>query len=236
MVTALALAVAVLATFAPAIRAARASTVAALADAARTPRRRAWLIALSRRLPVPLMIGLRLAARRPRRLVLATASTTITVALLVAVVAVHDRAHGHSNVPGGLINPIHAGVDQVLDVITVVLVLLAIVNAIFVAWTTAIDARHPLAVSRSLGATSEQVVAGLSMAQLLPAVPGALLGIPAGIGLLAVGHGGAVPVPSPLALMAVFVVAVVVVTAITAVPARIGARCAVAEILQAELA
>src|ERR1039457_5353413 len=43
LVAAVALAVAVAATFIPAIRAARTSTVRALADAARPPRRRAWL-------------------------------------------------------------------------------------------------------------------------------------------------------------------------------------------------
>ncbi len=50
------------------------------------------LIALSRRLPVPWLIGLRLAVRRPRRLALGAASTAITVALIVAVVDVHDRS------------------------------------------------------------------------------------------------------------------------------------------------
>jgi putative ABC transport system permease protein len=59
LVTAVALAVAIAATFVPAVRAARTSTVLALADSARAPRRTAWLIAVSARLPVPLLIGLR---------------------------------------------------------------------------------------------------------------------------------------------------------------------------------
>ena len=79
LVTAVALGVAVAATFVPAVRAARTSTVLALADSARAPRRTAWLIALSARLPVPLLLGLRVAARRPRRVVLATVSIAITV-------------------------------------------------------------------------------------------------------------------------------------------------------------
>ena len=33
---------------------------------------------------------------------------------------------------------------------------------IFVAWTTAIDSRRPLAIARSLGATHEQVTVGLA--------------------------------------------------------------------------
>ena len=66
-VVAVALVVALAATLVPAIRSARTSTVSALADTARPPRRRAFLIAVSARLPVPLLLGLRLAARRPRR-------------------------------------------------------------------------------------------------------------------------------------------------------------------------
>ena len=62
-VTAVALGVAVLATFVPAVRAARTSTIHALANAARPPRRTAWLIAVSARLPVPLLFGMRVAAR-----------------------------------------------------------------------------------------------------------------------------------------------------------------------------
>lgn len=60
LVAAVALGVAGAATLVPATRAARTSTVSALTDAARPPRRRALLIAISARLPVPL-----LAAGRP---------------------------------------------------------------------------------------------------------------------------------------------------------------------------
>jgi putative ABC transport system permease protein len=63
----LALIVALASTLVPAIRAARMSTVSALADAPRLPRRRESLIRLSRKLPVPALFGLRLVARRPRR-------------------------------------------------------------------------------------------------------------------------------------------------------------------------
>src|SRR5262249_12813034 len=62
-----AVAVAVGATLAPAIRGARTSTIRALTDPAHPPRRRPWLIALSARLPVPLLLGVRLVARRVRR-------------------------------------------------------------------------------------------------------------------------------------------------------------------------
>ena len=79
-----ALAVALASTFVPAIRAARMSTVSALADAPRLPRRREFLVRLSRKLPVPALFGLRLVARRPRRAILSAASIAVTVMGLVA--------------------------------------------------------------------------------------------------------------------------------------------------------
>jgi ABC-type lipoprotein release transport system permease subunit len=237
VVVAVALAVALAATFVPAIRAARTSTVAALADAPRIPRRRGWLIAVSRKLPVPLLLGLRLAARRPRRLVLSAASITITVAMIVAVLTMWRRDH-LSKVPGGLINPVHAGVSRVVLVVAVVLVVLAAVNVIFVAWATVLDARHPLAVARAIGATQEQVSAGVSVAQLLSALPGAVVGIPAGIGLVsAVSRGGSPNLlPAAWELAAVVLGTALMVAGLTAIPARTGARRPAAEILQSETA
>src|SRR5262249_1975359 len=79
LVTAVALGVTVVATTVPAVRAARSSTVNALADSPRPPRRTGWLIAISARLPVPLLLALRVAARRPRRVVLGVVSIAITV-------------------------------------------------------------------------------------------------------------------------------------------------------------
>jgi hypothetical protein len=63
----LALAVAILATLGPAVRAARTSTVHALADTAQVPRHRAAPTPTRLRLPAPLLLGLRLIARRPGR-------------------------------------------------------------------------------------------------------------------------------------------------------------------------
>jgi putative ABC transport system permease protein len=65
LVVIVALAVATASTLVPALRAARVSTVRLLAGAAGPPRRQAWLIRLSSGLPVPLLLGLRLVARRP---------------------------------------------------------------------------------------------------------------------------------------------------------------------------
>ena len=88
-----ALTVAVIGAFVPAVRASRISTVAALADSARSPRRASWLMALSARLPLPLLIGLRVAARRPRRAVLCTVSVAITVSGIIAALAAHAQLH-----------------------------------------------------------------------------------------------------------------------------------------------
>jgi putative ABC transport system permease protein len=230
IVTAVALAVAVAATLVPAIRAARTSTVLALADAARPPRRTGWLIAISTRLPVPLLLGLRVAGRRPRRLLLGVASIAITVSGLVAALAAHaDLADGSNSARADRLN-------EVLLAITITLVALAAVNAIFITWATALDAKRSSALTRALGATPQQVSAGLSAAQLLPALVGAILGIPGGLLLLAAVDPDSTPMPPLWQLLAVVPGTVLVVAALTAVPARISARRPVAEILQSEMA
>jgi putative ABC transport system permease protein len=135
-----------------------------------------------------------------------------------------------------LANPPADRLNAVILVITVVLVILAAVNVIFITWATALDARRSSALARALGATPAQVAAALSMAQLIPALPGAILGIPAGIALVvAVSHGRTLTIPSAWWLVAVVLGTLLVVTGLTAIPARIGARRPVAEILQSEL-
>jgi ABC-type lipoprotein release transport system permease subunit len=230
IVAAVALAVAVAATFVPAIRAARTSTVLALADSARPPRRTAWLIAISARLPVPLLLGLRVAGRRPRRVVLAVLSITITISGIVAALAAHaDIADGSNSVRADRLN-------HVLLAITITLVALAAVNAIFITWATALDAKRSSALARALGATPRQVSAALSAAQVLPALVGAIVGIPGGLALLAAVDPDSTTMPPLWQLLAVVPSAVIVVAGLTAVPARISARRPAGEILQSELA
>jgi putative ABC transport system permease protein len=228
LVTAVALVVAVIATTGPAIRAARTSTVRALADSARPPRRWAWLIAISARLPVPLLLGLRVAGRRPRRVVLGVVSIAITVSGIVAALAA--RAQLAASVGT---DELHAA-NRVLLVITIMLVALAAVNAIFITWATALDARHSLALARALGATPREVSAGLSAAQVLPAFTGAVLGIPGGIGLYMAVVPDEAPIPPLWWLLAVVAGTVLVVAVLTTIPARLGARRPVVPILQAE--
>jgi len=236
LVIGVALAVALAATLVPALRAARTSTVSALADAARRPRRRATLIKLSRRLPVPLLLGLRLVARRPRRAALGAASIAVTVTGLVAVLAFHTMA-GERRFGGGsgLSNPVAVRDEQMLLVLTVALVALAVLNAVFTAWAAALDARHSSALARALGATPQQVSGGLAAAQMLPALAGALLGIPLGIGLFRAANGsGQAIVPSASWLVTVVLATLVAVALLTSIPARITARRPSAEVLAAE--
>ena len=234
VVTAVALGVAAVATFVPAVRAARTSTVQALADAARPPRRTPWLIAISARLPVPLLLGLRVAARRPRRAVLSAASIFVAVTGIVAVLAARAQFGHDAELVGGT-DPTTDRFNQVMLVLTVSLVALATVNAVAVTWATALDARHSSALARALGATPQQVSTGLSAAQVLPALVGAALGIPGGLALFAALGGGGDGVSTPLwQLLAVVPVTVLVVMVLTTIPARLFARRPVAEILQSE--
>ena len=235
LVVAVAVAVALAATLVPAIRAARTSTVSALAGAARQPRRRPRLIAVSRRLPVPLLLGLRLVARRPRRAALSAASIAVTVTGLVAVLAFHATAgQKRYGGAGGLGNPVASRDEQILLVLTVVLLALSVLNAIVATWTTVLDARYSSALARALGATPRQVSAGLATAQLLPALPGVILGIPLGIGLFAAANGaGIVTIPPAWWLLAAVLGTLLAVAGLTAVPARAGARRPVAEIFKA---
>jgi ABC-type lipoprotein release transport system permease subunit len=237
LAVAVALVVAAVATFVPALRASRTSTVLALADSPRPPRRTAWLIKVSARLPIPLMLGLRLAARRPRRTALGVLSIAITVTGIVAVLAAHAEL-GAQQVVGssGLADPRADRLNQVLLVITVMLVSLAAVNALFITWATVLDTRHASALERALGATPQEVSAGLSVAQMLPALAGTILGIPGGILLFdAVSPSKSANLPV-LWMLAVLVGTPLVIAALTAIPARLGGRRPVAEILQAELA
>jgi putative ABC transport system permease protein len=237
---AVALAVGLASTLVPAIRAARMSTVRALADAPRLPRRRESLMRLSKRLPLPALLGLRLVARRPRRAVLSAASIAITVMGLVAALSIHaavDHKLAHFASSGGLVNPDIPRAEQVLTVITVSLVALAVLTAIFTAFATVLDARRASAVTLALGATPSQVRAGLAMTQVIPALPGAILGLPLGLGLFKVVARQGLDGPPPvLWLVAAVLGTVLVVAALTSIPARFGLRKPVAEMLQSVIA
>jgi len=138
LVVAVALVVAAVATFMPALRAARVSTVQSLAEAPRPPRRVGWLIFLSARLPMPLLLALRLAARRPRRAVPAAASVAVTVSGIYVLLILNRFLSGD-----GPYDAAHVRVlRHVLLLWTVVLLALAAVNTIVITWATVLDNRH----------------------------------------------------------------------------------------------
>jgi putative ABC transport system permease protein len=222
------------------VRAARTSTVHALADAARPPHRAGWLIAVSARLPVPLLLALRVAARRPRRIVLGVASIAITVSgIFVALVL---KAELTTQRLDGRLHDAQADLlTQVLLVVVVILLSLAAVNAIFITWATVLDNRHSSALARALGATPREVSTSLAAAQLLPALAGAVLGaFPGGFALfravnaIAGGDSDRAMLPPLWQLLALIAGTVLVVALLTAVPARLGGRRPVTETLLAE--
>jgi ABC-type antimicrobial peptide transport system permease subunit len=237
LVTAVALGVAVVATVVPAVRAARSSTVNALADSPRPPRRIGWLIAISARLPVPLLLASRVAARRPRRVVLGVVSIAITVSGIYVLLVLNAFL---------TTRPLAAGYDDaqvevlrhVLLVWTAILLALAAVNAIVITWATVLDNRHSSALARALGATPREVSAALAATQVLPALAGAILGVfPCGFALFAAinaitgGDSDRATLPSLWQLLALVLATVLVVATLTAIPARLGGRRPVTETL-----
>jgi ABC-type lipoprotein release transport system permease subunit len=237
LTVALALAVALASTLVPAVKAARSSTVSALADTPRPPRRRAALIALSARLPVPLLLGVRMAAGRLRRAVLSAASIAVTSAGIVAVLTFRATVdHDLGPAAGQIGDPVVTRDTQMLVVITIALVALAVLNAVCAAWATVLDFRRTAALARALGASPQQVTAGVAWAQVLPAVPGTLVGIPLGIGLFKAADHGMMTIPPVWWLAAAVILTLAVVAVLASIPALLGTRRSSAEVLQAETA
>jgi putative ABC transport system permease protein len=235
LVVAVALLVAVAATVAPTIRGARISTVGALAGATRPPKRRPIVTRLSARMPVALLLGLRLAARRSRRALLSVASVAVTVTGVVAILMVHAKYRASPGAASQLANPMNDRVGQVMTVLTVALIVLSAVNALLITWATVLDARRSSALTRALGATPGQVSAGLAVAQMLPALAGALAGVPAGLLLYAaIKHGATMTYPPAWWLASVVIATPLVVGALTVLPSRVAARSGVAPVLQSE--
>jgi putative ABC transport system permease protein len=234
-VTIVAILVAACATIVPAIRGARTSTIRALNDAARPPRRRPWLIAISARLPVPLLLAVRLVARRIRRSLLTAASMTIAVTMVVAALTLqhNDELRDRAAVVGT--TTVAGRVTHLVFLLSAILIVLAALNAIFTTWATVIDAQRPTALAKALGATPGQITAGLTTSQLMPGLLAACAGIPFGLALYQLA-GGHVSEASPpvLWLLAVIPGTLIVVAGLTAIPARIGAQRPVAEVLRSE--
>lgn len=232
----LAVLAAVLTTLAPTLRAIRTSTVRALADSPRPPRRTA-LTALSLRLPVPVLLGMRLTARRPVRTLLHAAGITVTTSAAVALLTFDARrAPGLNLGSATLPDPDDGQGLHLLMAVTAALMLLAAVNVIVIAWTTALETRRAQAIARTLGATPGQVTFGLALGQVLPALPATLAGIPLGLGMYAINAVGPVTLPPAWVILTAAAGIVLAVAALTAIPAQIAARRPVATVLSSEIA
>ena len=195
------------------------------------------LIALSTRLPVPLLVGLRLAARRPRRSLLTMASAALTTTMAVAVLAFHSTAAQSHMSRHGIANPIVQRDSEALFVATVVLIVLAVVNAVFTGWVTAVDARHASALTQALGATPRQLLEAQAAAQGMAALPGVIAGIPLGILLFsAASHAHHIDLPSAGLLVLAALGILAAVAALAVVPARAVARGSISGVLQSETA
>ena len=234
--TALALAAALLTTLPPTVRALRTATVAALTSTAQYSRHRPWLTSLSSLLPTPLLLGLRLTARRPGRAVLHSCSTAVTLTGLTALLTFYAQPVRGYGIASSLPNGRDVVDRRLLLAVTVLLVVLALVNTIAMTWMTAMEARTSLAITRALGATPGQVSAGLSFAQLLPAVPGAVAGVYVGVVLFAFTSRGPMSMPPRWWLVAAVLATLLATAALTALPARLAARRSVAHTLSAEAA
>ncbi|GHJ35141.1 FtsX-like permease family protein [Streptomyces sp. TS71-3] len=234
-VAVLALGVTALTVLAPTLRAARTATVPALADTPRPPQLRTGLTALPVRIPTSLLLGLRLTARRPGHAVLHAAGIAVTTIMITALLSFSVQPRRGYDLGGTTLRNLRDDQDWHLYLaVACAFAVLATVNIIVITWTTASEARYSLAIARTLGATPGQVTTGLSLAQLLPALPGAFAGIPLGLGLLWLFTPGEMTVPSASWLCAGALGAVLAVAVLTAVPARTAARLPVARILNSE--
>ena len=246
MVAAVACAVVLLGTIRPALRGIRQSTLRSLAAGPRPPRRPGRLARLAANLGVPLpgVLGLRSAWRRPGRLLTNAAGLLLGVAMIVVALALRDSLGLLSLKPS---EPGHAAsdaavailYDQVRAVILAtagLLLVLATINAIIVATFAARDAAGNHAVLRAVGATPRQTVTALVVSQLGACAIAVVVGIPLGLGLWSLMEGGDLPQVSvsTRALVLLAAAVPVVFAAIVSVPARLLARRPVAPLLTYE--
>ncbi|MGW0982632.1 FtsX-like permease family protein [Streptomyces xiamenensis] len=232
--TALALLVTSIATLGPVLRTVRSSTADTLADPAHLTAHRPRLTAVTAHLPTPLLIGLRLIARRPGRAVLSAVGPAATMVMVTAVLTFQVSLAAETAQGTSTVQEIRDAVTgQVMLGVTVALGALCVLNTVFVSWSAAVQARRALAVTRTLGATPGQVVAALCVAQLLPAVVATAVGIPIGIGLFAV-FSPVVVLPPGSWLAAAAPAVLLAVAALTALPAWLHTRSPAGRVLNAE--
>jgi putative ABC transport system permease protein len=130
---------------------------------------------------------------------------------------------------------IYESANHVLIVVSIALVCLAVICTTFTTWATVVDTRVAAALARALGATPGQLSAGTTAAQLIPALAAACLGVPLGLLLYQMVGGNLNTATPPIwALLAIVPATLLGVALATAIPARVGARQPVAEVLRTD--
>jgi putative ABC transport system permease protein len=119
------------------------------------------------------------------------------------------------------------------------LIALALINAVLVAWTTALDNTRMAALVRTLGATPWQVTGGLTVAGALPALGAVLVGIPVGFAVFTsaaatAGSGSGSPTPAAAGLLALLPATLLLVAVLTAIPSRAASERPVTDALRTE--
>jgi putative ABC transport system permease protein len=245
-VAAVAFAVVLLGTVRPALRGIRQSTLRSLVAGPRPPRHPSRLarLAASAGVPLPGVLGMRSAWRRPGRLLTNAAGLLLGVAMIVVAVALRgslDRLQAAPPEPGHAASDAAVAVlyDQIRAVIfgtAGLLLVLATINALIVATFAARDAARNQAVLRAVGATPRQTVTALVVSQLGACAIAVAVGIPLGLGLWGLMEGGDLPAASVSAPSLLLLAAAVpaVFAAIVSVPALLLAGRPVAPLLAYE--
>lgn len=246
IVAAAAFAVVLLGTVRPALRGIRQSTLRSLASGPRPPRRPGRLpwLAAGLGMPLPGVLGIRSAWRRPGRLLTNAAGLLLAVAMIVVSLALRDSLdllHLRPPEPGHAASDAAVAIlyEQIRAIIlgtAGLLLVLGTINALIVATFAARDAARNHAVLRAVGATPRQTVIALIVSQLGASAISVVIGIPLGLGLWSLMEGGDLPrVSVPATSLLLLAVAVpLAFAAIVSFPASLIARKPVAPLLTYE--
>ncbi|GIH02714.1 hypothetical protein Rhe02_07810 [Rhizocola hellebori] len=188
----LAMAVVVAGSIPAALRGIRHSTIRALTSGARPPRRSSRIarLAATAGLPLPIVLGLRAALRRPVRTIANATGLALGVAMVIVGLGATKLAHDFLASPAqdaeeALARKVRAiQTGQVLTVVLVgagILIGLAAINAMIAAIFAARDNARSHAILRSVGATPWQTVTSFVVAQFGASLLGCAAGIPLGV-------------------------------------------------------
>ena len=238
---AVALAVVVVGSVQPALRGVRQSTVRALRAGVRPPRRssRAARLAAWAGLPLPAVLGVRSALRRPGRTIANAAGLALGVAMVIVGLGAYQGAQNFLGRPAGDEEEALARtgsailIDQVLGVVfggAALLVALAALNAMVVAIFAARDASRNHAILRAVGTTPRQTVVSFVVAQLGASLLGCAAGIPLGVLLFNAANGdgskdlGQIALPASVYVMVAVAVPLLYLMVVIVPAARLARR------------